>query len=198
MAANVHRFRDTKWTTGHRDGVRMIIRISAEIFLAIVAFLIGGVFWQFQKRRRFLKQVVANELFLSQFITRSTLEAASPMITPFAEKNEMGYLLNVKVVIDADRISQRRVMLTFGVVLLAILLGSYMFGLAYLAINVVVVFLSALSPILQSTQSNALEHVLAIALILHKWHAENASECERWIEHAYTLRPLYSAVKRAQ
>jgi hypothetical protein len=156
------------------------------------------VFWGLRKREKFLKQVISNEGFLEGFISRPILESASPMITPFAKKNEIGWVFNIKCVIDADRSSQRRTAGIAMLVLAAILTASWFLGIIYLAVNVIVFFLCALGSISQSARDNALQHVLAIALVLDKWRSENVSECEEWLGQASSLRPCYNAVKNAR
>ena len=176
----------------------MITKIVIEVVLVIITFFAGGLFWHLQRRGKYLAQIICNEPFLSQFVSRDALESASPMITPFAEKNQVGYFLNIKLVIDADRISQRRTKLIFLAILAAAFTGSYFLGVPYLAVSIVIFFLSGLGPLSPSVQSSALQHVLAIALILDRWRTENTAECEQWIEQARSLRPLYNAVKAAQ
>src|SRR5437773_9613108 len=155
----------------------MIARIAIEIVLGLVTFFAGGLFWQLRKRARFLADAIRNEPLLSQFISRETLESASPMVTPFAEK-KVTYALNVQLVVDADAASQRRTMFIFVLILAATLVGSYFLGIAYLAINLALLFFSAFSPISPSARSNALQHVLALALILYRWRTENPHECD--------------------
>jgi hypothetical protein len=172
----------------------MIAKILIEIILALVTFFAGSLFWQLCKRARFLGAVIGNEPFLTQFISRSALENASPMITPFAEK-KLTYALNVQLVIDADIASQRRTTIMFLVVILAALAGSWLLGPVYFVVSLVLFFFSAASPIFESTRSNALQHVLALALILHRWHQENPLECDEWIQRVPSLRPVYNAVR---
>jgi hypothetical protein len=104
----------------------------------------------------------------------------------------------MKTLIDADRASQRRAAMTFAAVVAAVLIGSYFLGAVYLLTNLVLLCLAASVPISRPAQSNALEHVFTIALILHRWRLENATECDQWIDYAKSLRPLYEAVKKAQ
>jgi len=85
-----------------------------------------------------------------------------------------------------------------GFVLLGVVLGSYFLGTVYLAINVIIIFLSAIPGISEPARDNALLQVLTLAVILDKWRAENATDCEQWIEQAWSLRPLYNAVKSAR
>jgi hypothetical protein len=175
----------------------MIARIAVEIVLGFITFFAGGLFWQLRKRARFLAEAIRSDPLLQQFISRETLDSASPMVTPFAEK-KITYALNVQCVVDADAASQRRTMFMFVLILMAALVGSYLLGVAFLAINLVFFFLSAVSPISPSARSNALQHVLALALILHRWHTENPRECDEWVARVPSLAPIYNAVRLVQ
>jgi len=176
----------------------MLIHIAIEIGLAIATFFAGNPFWELRKRAKFLRQVIYNEPFLESFISRQMLANPSPLIAPFVEKNEIGWFLNIKCVMDADRTSQRRPAIFFALVLLSIFAASYFLGIPYLAINLVIFALLAFGSISQSAQTNALQHVLAIAIILDKWRLENPLQCEEWLEKAWSLRFLYKAVKNAR
>lgn len=198
----------------------MITRVAVELGLMVATFFVANTFWQISKRARFLRRVIADESFLGQFICRRALEDAyaSPLIAPFAEKNAVGYFLHLKVLMDADDRSQQRVRVVTRVVLVAILIASWLVGLPYLVITITVFLLCAAVPIAESAKSNALQQVLAIALILYKWREENAVACEHWIrtgellgdvaarheEHeavvgkASSLLPLYNVVTGAQ
>ncbi len=178
----------------------MIAKVAVEIGLAAFIFLVGGLFWQFFKRTKFLRVAICSEPFLQEFVTRRALDSPSPMNNHFARrlsKDANGYALNIKIVLDADRISQRRFQSFVGVAVLAALIGSYFLGPGYFAINFGIFLLTALVPISQSTQMSALDQVLALALILHRWDLEDGDECARWIEQAWSLRPLYNSVKQA-
>jgi uncharacterized membrane protein YwzB len=175
----------------------MIVRIAIEIALGLITFIAGGLFWQLRKRARFLAEAIHSEPLLQQFISRQTLDTASPMVTPLAEK-KITYALNIQLVVDADAVSQRRTMFIFVFILTATLVGSYFLGVWFLAINVVLLFLSAFSPISPSARSNALQHILALALILHRWRAENPRECDEWVARVPSLEPIYNAVRLVQ
>jgi len=175
----------------------MIARIAVEIVLGLITFFAGGLFWQLRKRARFLAGAIRSEPLLNEFISRETLQSASPMVTPFAEK-KLTYALNVQLVVDADAASQRRTMCILVLILTAAFVGSYFLGIIYLAINVALFFISALSPISPSARSNALQHILALALILYRWRAENPLECDEWVARVPSLGPIYNAVKLDQ
>jgi hypothetical protein len=172
----------------------IIAKILIEIALAVIIFFAGGLFWQLRKRAKFLRAVIGSESFLVKFISRSALDTASPMITPFADK-KLTYGLNVRLIIDADIASQRRPMIIFVLVIVAALVGSWFLGVVYFVVSLMLFFVSSASPISDSARSNALQHILAIALILDRWHAENSPECDEWIQRVPSLRPIYNAVK---
>jgi hypothetical protein len=172
----------------------MTARIAVEILLGLITFFAGGLYWQLRKRAKFLAEAITCQPLLDQFISRETLEGASPMVTPFAEK-KVTYALNVQLVVDADTASQRRTTFIFVLVLAATLIVSYFLGMVYLGINIVLFFISAFSPISPSARSNALQHILALALILHRWRAENPAECDEWVARVPSLGPIYDAVR---
>jgi len=62
----------------------------------------------------------------------------------------------------------------------------------------VLFFLTAIMSISTAARSDASENIFAIGLILHKWHLENAADCDQFVEQAYALRPVYEAVKNAK
>ena len=175
----------------------MFTTIAIETLLALIVFFAGGLFWQLQKRARFLAEAIRSGPLLSQVISHEPLEKASPLIAPFAEK-KLTYALNVQIVIDADNASQRRTKLMFVVVVAGAFIGSYFLGWLCFIITTIVFLLSALSPLSPSARSNAFQHILALALILHRWRAENPQECDEWIQRVPSLGPIYSAVKLAR
>jgi hypothetical protein len=82
-----------------------------------------------------------------------------------------------------------------GAIVVALLVGSYFLGPVYLAVSIVAFFVSGVGSIGSAARKNALDHILAIAYLLHRWHVEDPTACEQWIQQAYTLKPLYSVVK---
>jgi hypothetical protein len=117
------------------------------------------------KRAKFLRAIICNQPFLEGFLSRDALANPSPMIKPFAQRNEIGYFVNINCVIEADTISQRRVKIPCALVLGAILVGSCFLGVPHLVINIVAFVLTSFAPISQSVQTNDLQYVLALALI---------------------------------
>ena len=178
------------------------MNIIIEIVLGTAVLFAAQSFWQLRKRQSFLKQAISNTVLLQLVISRDSLTSPPPHIVFLTslpvQKDETGYVINIKRVSDADRATQRRVTLMFAVPIVAILVGSYFLGALYLAINVGLFFLTALVPISSSARRNAVDHILTIAVILHRWRLERPAECDKWIEDAWSLRPLYEAVRKVQ
>ena len=129
-------------------------------------------------------------------LRRERLESPSPADVVFSQKNEIGYFINIKTVIIADRSSQRQVCFMFATILTGIFVGSFVLGVPYFAVNIVVFLLTAFGTISPSAKENAVQHVLSLATILHKWRREDAGGCDEWVKHASSLRPLYETVKK--
>ncbi len=174
----------------------MMLQIIAEIVLAIATYVIARQFWACIKRDKYLRQVMSNESHLESFISRDVLENPSPMMALFAQPNEVGYFINIKAVSVADRASTRRIKGFSAVALIAVAVASYFVDPTYVIFNTVALFLAWLGPLSQPAQTSALHHVLALALIFHKWHMKDPAECEHFFEQALALRPLYNVVKK--
>ena len=172
----------------------MIIRIIIELFVAILLLIVGNTFWEFPKRAKFLSRAVCDQQFLLLFLAPGAFDSLSPAITRYAECDGR-YMVSLGALAQADRVSQRRLKLIHGAVVLALLVGSYFLGPIYLAVNVAVFLLSGLGSIASPARKNALDHILALAYILHRWHLEDPAGCEQWIQETYALKPLYSVVK---
>ena len=173
----------------------MIIRIAIEVVIAILLLMIGNTLWEFPKRAKFLKRAISDQQFLLSFLTPVTFDSLSPAITAYADQCDGNYMVSMGALAHADRVSQRRVKLLTGAVVLALLVGSYFLGPLYLAISIAVFLFSALGSIGSAARTNALDHILAVSYILHRWHLADPVGCEKWVERAYTLKPLYSVVK---
>ncbi|MBZ5555052.1 MAG: hypothetical protein LAO21_20240 [Acidobacteriia bacterium] len=173
----------------------MIYRIIIETFLAIASFWMGSLFWQLMKRSKFLKSIVCDQPFLEALISQNNLESPPQRLIPYALKNDVGYFVNMMAIIESDRISQQRTKRITGLLLLVIFIASYFLGDLYLFINITIFLLLFWVPVAQSTKFNAIEHVLALALILHRWRRENEAQCNQWVEEVRSLHPLYNAVK---
>ena len=178
----------------------MLIRIIIEVVLAIAMLYPAFMFWQLRKRKRFWKQAVRNRAFLQSLISRESLANPPSDLLPYVRTppKEGGYMWNVKLLFDADKGATLRFSIFYGVVIAAILVGSYLLGPLFLAINVVLFFLAALVPISTAARSDASENIFTVGLILHRWHLDNAAECEQFVKQAYGLRTVYEAVRIAQ
>ena len=173
------------------------MRILAELVLALVTLFAGTLWWQFRKRRQFLKQAIRDETFLSQLISREALLNPPSRLEPYLRKNSVGYFLNVDALRKADQRSQRIPRMLFSALLAAVLIASFYLGYWYMAVNALLFFSLVFVPIYSTTRFNAAEHVLTLALILYRWHMENPAECDHWVAQARSLQKLYLAVRTA-
>ncbi len=175
----------------------MVLKILGELALAVVTFFVGGTLWQLHKRKVFLRGASTSQPFLDRLITRKTLADPPAQIEPYLTKNDIGYFINIKAVVSADRRSQRLPwIIAFGVLLL-VFLGSFYLGYTYLAINVVLICLLGFQPISHAAKLNACEHIVTIAAILSRWRAEDPTECDEWVGHVPSFGELYKAVVAA-
>ncbi len=170
--------------------------LFAEIILAIATYVIARQFWACFKRDKYLRQVMSNESHLESFISRDVLENPSPLMSHFAEPNDVGYFINIKAISAADRTSTLRIKVLCTVALLAIAAVSYFIVPSYLLINAVVLFLAGLGALSEPAKRSALHHVMCLAFIFHKWHMKDPAECERFFQQAFALRPLYNVVMK--
>lgn len=176
----------------------MVTNLIVEAIVAIITVMAGSLFWQLFKREKFLLRAIHDGPYLSQLISTSTLDNPSPLVAPYIERLPPGYFLNIQLVMASDRKAIRQNKVMFGCLAAAALVGSYFLGVPYLIINAIVFFLSALARVSQSARANAAQQLLTLAIILDRWHLENGIECEDWIKQAWSLRPLYDAVKHAR
>jgi hypothetical protein len=176
----------------------MITHLVTEVVIGIVTLMAGSYFWQVYKRDKFLMRVIHDEPFLSQLIFTDALDNPSPMIAPYIEKLPPGYVLNIQIVINSDKVALRRTKIILGFVVAIALVGSYFLGVSYFVINTGIFFLSALARVSQQARASAAQQILTLAIILDRWRSENATECDQWIKQAWTLRPLYDAVITAR
>jgi len=176
----------------------VILHIALRIILVIAMCFVSSAFWQLLKRDRFLKQTMRDQHCLEGFISWDALKDAPLRIAPYLERCEMGYFINIASVVRADRSALRRAKILFTFLLILILVCTYFAGMLFILINCIIFLLFVLPPLSQAGQHSALEQVLTLALILHKWRSENSEECDQWIEQASSLRPLYNVVKIAE
>jgi len=150
----------------------MLVHIAIEIVLAMGTAVVSSLIWELRRRAMFLCDVMSNRSLLEAFfiLWREKFHNPPPAIAIFSQKNEIGYYINIKCVVDADRRSQRRVWIISSVILSWMFVGSYFLGIPYLVINIIVFFLAGLGSISPSAKNNAFQHVFALAVILYKWH----------------------------
>src|ERR1035441_3052281 len=159
----------------------MAFRILGELALATITFFVGGTLWQLHKRKSFRRVLFRSQPFLDRLISRKTLANPPSQIEPYLAKNDIGYFINIKAVVSADRRSQRLPQaVAFGALLL-VLLGSFYLGYPFLAINVALICLLGFQPISHDAKLNACEHIVTIAAILYRWRAEDPNECDQWV-----------------
>jgi hypothetical protein len=177
----------------------VLLRIAIELILSVAALLASYSFWQVRKRDVYFRHMMRDQHFLETWFSayRTTFAKMRDPVIPFEGKNGIPYMLTLGVVGRADRAAIRLLYLSFGVPLAAILIGSYFLGLPYLAVNVALSCLSALAPLCRPAKESALTDILEVAVVLRKWDTENASDCEKFVQQAWALKPLYEAVRKA-
>lgn len=173
----------------------MTLHLLAEIALAVLTVFVASIFWQLVKRKSYLRQAVGNKAILDACISHDVLVNPPARLEPYFEKNEIGYFVNIDSVVKADQASQQRIKIVAVVILILVFIGSFYLGYQYLAINVALLLLLGFSRISESAKANALEQILTIAIILHRWRIENPVECDEWVGKADTLKELYGTVK---
>lgn len=179
----------------------MALRVGIEIVLAVVVLIASGVFWQFQKRRRFLKRAMCDPEFLKRIISLDVLSNPPQLVAisafdVYTLKIGKGYCTNIYAVENAD-IRSQKIWQVIAFTFVACLLGaSYLLGWPFLGVNIALFFLSSLVGTTESTLRNALDHFVTLAVILHKWNMENPIECELWIRQKRGYRPSLKLLKQ--
>jgi len=181
----------------------MALHIILEVALALVIFFVGTMWWQLLKRDAFLKWAFNNRAFLEGFISQDLVLHPPPRVVACTEigHDEVGrlhFMMLIGALGKTDSRLQRRIKWGHAAVLLLALVGSHFLGDVYLAMNGILLALLGLQSISVSARNNALEQVLTIAVILHKWIIENPSECAEWIQQAWSLRTLYDVVRASK
>jgi hypothetical protein len=157
------------------------------------------MFWQLQKRRTFIKRAIRDPNLLASLLSLDNLSSPPPRVAFFAQKSEIGYFFNIGVAINSDEKSQRLPKVISCVLLGCLFMGSYFLGWPFLATNLILFLLLSFVGLSESGQSNALEQVLTLAVLLRKWHGENPVECDQWVRQGQgSLRTLYEAVKEVR
>jgi hypothetical protein len=177
----------------------MIIKIIIEIALAFITMIASNLFWQIIRRKQFLIAALHDEPFLKGFFAQIDLDRPKPDLELYVQQIPGGYAMNLKLVIQSDEVTQRRPRMFMTVVLILIFTASYyILGGLYLVINLLIFSLFSLCKLSKSTYGNAFEHIVTVALIIHRWHLMNPSHCKLFIERAWALRPLYNAITSNQ
>jgi hypothetical protein len=174
----------------------MITNIVIEVVIALVVLFVSNSFWQLVKRDRFLKNLIRFSPFLEELISKGSLNDPNPKFTVFAEKNQLGYAINVSCAIESDRKTIKRLEITFGLVGLIATIGSYALGPIFFIINCVLFILPVFAPVAQSAQRSAIDHIMEMAVILYRWRSDNPTECDNFISKASSLQSLYDAIKK--
>lgn len=173
----------------------MLLHITLELVLAVAVLFLSATFWEGLKTRKYFIAAIWDPP--EGLISRETLANPPSIVSLYAENTKTiasGYALNIMAVLRRGK----RGTMPLLVLIVAILIGSYFLGVAYLVINAVLSLLTSLIPLCRRAKVSAMEDVLALALILHKWRLDNSTECDQWIEVACNLRPVYEAVKKAK
>jgi hypothetical protein len=171
------------------------MQLGIEILLGVASLFLGGMWWSLFKRDAYLRGAVNDETVLNG-LSRELLESPPARIGIYAAKHELGYAMNLHILIKADRKGLRIPKLLFGGSLVLALVGSYMLGWRFLLINIGLICLAGLQRVPESAKANALEQLASIAVIFHKWNAEDPAECEAFIQKAHSLSHLYATVLR--
>lgn len=174
----------------------MITNIIVEVIIALGILFVSNSFWQLIKRDRFLKNLIRFSPFLEELILKGSLNDPNPKFTAFAQKNQLGYAINVSCAIENDRKTIKRLEITFGLVGIVATIGSYALGPIFFIINAVMFILPIFAPVAQSAQRSAIDHIMEIAVILYRWRADNPIECDSFISKASSLQPLYEVIKK--
>jgi uncharacterized membrane protein YwzB len=174
----------------------MVLKILLELIILVALFFLGDSFWQLIKRDKFMRDAVNNKQLLDNFITKELFLNPPARVALYAKKNEIGWFMNIHVLLKSDRSTQTKMKTILIIIVLVLLAGSYILGWAFFAINSICFMLMTLFPISNSAKINALENILCLALILHHWRSENALECDQWIEQGRSLHKVYNSIKK--
>jgi hypothetical protein len=175
----------------------MTFRILTETVLAAVTVFLGTNWWQLHKREGFLRRALSKPLYLEGLISRDSLVNPPTRLQPYFQRNEIGYFINIDIVIKADLRSQHLPWVLISGILLLILIGSFYQGYVYFTINLTLLLLLGFAPLGEPAQSNADEHLLTMAVILYRWRSEDPAGCDEWVARAHSLKNLYRVVSGA-
>jgi len=171
------------------------MKVLIECVLALVCVFFGSMWWALIKRDRFMRQAAQDDSLISRFVTGDLFKNPPARIAIYAQGDN--YLSNLSAVVAADKRALRSQKIIFGLLSAAALLASFFLGFIYFAINLGLFFLVGLQPVPESAKINALEQIAAVALILYRWNANDAPECNAFVSQAHSLSRLYAGVLRA-
>jgi hypothetical protein len=104
--------------------------------------------------------------------------------------------MNISCVCESDRKTIKRFEIVFGLIGITATVVSYALDPFFLVFNCVLFVLPVFIPIAQSAQRSAIDHIMEIAVILYRWRSDNPIECDKFINSASSLQPLYNAIKK--
>lgn len=181
--------------------LQMVVHVIAALVLAVGILFAGGTWWQLRKRASYLKECVTNQPYLEGFfggLMWNQICTNPPSgISEYVHKRPHGYIINIEIVLKADQTSQRIPKVVSTICLILILGVSFYLGYLYFAINLGLFLLLGFSPLTESARRNAVDQLVTLAVILHKWYQENPKECDETIGQLHGLQKLHAAVKRA-
>ncbi len=174
----------------------MLLKIFLEALIAAAVLFIGSSFWQLLKRDRYMSQVLTTQSFLDTFITQELFINPPARVELYARKNNIGWFVNIQTLLKSDRVTQRKMETIYFALVAFLLIGSYLLGVTFLIINLVLLLFLSYLPLSDPAKVNALENLHCLALILHRWTTEKTPECERWIQQTNSLRKIYLSVEK--
>lgn len=177
----------------------MATTLVIEIVIGIIVLVAGSFFWQLHKCDKFLTHAIRDASFLSQLISPAVLDSPPPLVALYLEGLQPGHhIFHIDAALYSHQKTQLTLKILFGSVGAVALIGSYFLGIPYLVINTFLFVFSVLAPITHQARTNAEKQILALSVLLDRWHSENATECEQWIKQTSALWAVYNAVNEAR
>jgi hypothetical protein len=174
----------------------LLFKIIIEVVFVALIFIFGTYFWQSIKRSRRIKEYITNISYLRNFISPQLFSHIPDRLSVFSNKiGNTSYVINIKFLMQSEKRSSNIPRFISLILILIMLTVSYFFGIVFLIITLVIFLLFSLFPLSESGELSVCEHIEAFAYILYKWIEENPNECDDWVKDAYTIQPLYNAVK---
>jgi len=175
------------------------MRILVGIPTVVLVFVAAYVLFQSLKRKRALHRLATNDSTLRELITLPVLDSAAPEQTHLsrASTNEE-FLVIIYALISSDNAAISTMRLLSGLLLSVGLAASYMLGAGWLIACVASVLLASTVPLSGPGARSAVQNLLETALVLDRWRSHDQVACIKFLEQAYTLRPLFDAVEYAR